>query len=500
MKTLSHVQGKGCISHNNRTFRPKNVDPEKTTDNITYIRENIKDAYENLFSAAVEEYNTGQKRKDRKIGSYYEHLFSRKPCNTVVESGNGQKSFYEDVVQIGTKDDTGVGTADAEAAKLCLNEYMLGFQKRNPNFYVFNAVMHVDEATPHLHIDYIPLAHYKKGLKIRNGLAKALEEMGYGKKADAISRWRISERDILRKICLEHGIQIEEEQKGRGYSYTVEEYKKHEDKIKEYEAAEKELEQEKSRLKCELEPLKDEKAIIDNIETIGIAMPGGARIVRSWESDIITAQKKALALKQAENDKKSEELLKRKIQLEKQQEKLSEDEKALQAAKETYHIKAEALDDEREKASRLQLQYERKYNEQAELNTVLERTKRELNIVQSELASMYELEQQNKNLTNDNQKLHKLVDDIREHNTVIIDKIKTEKDELVRKHNEITSRLKDEINSLKEERKGLKAFIDMLYEVGEYICRKLGVDFNKILDKRIAGYSLSYIFDHIGQR
>ena len=95
------------------------------------------------------------------------------------------------------KDDTGVGTPDAEIAVACLKEYMEDFQERNPNFYVFNAVMHLDEATPHLHINYIPLGHFFNGLEKRNAMARALEEMGYGKGANAINRWRLSEWKAL---------------------------------------------------------------------------------------------------------------------------------------------------------------------------------------------------------------------------------------------------------------------------------------------------------------
>ena len=197
MRTLSHVQGKGCLAHNNRCFKPKNVDSTRTPDNVIYIQQDIAEAYRNLFTDAVEQYNARQKRNDRKIvNGYFDHLFNHAPCGKVIESPNGQKSFYEDVVQIGTKDDTGVASPDAATAKLCLDEYMQGFSMRNPNFYVFNSVLHMDEATPHLHIDYIPIGHYTRGVPVQNGLAQALREMGYGGGKDAINRWRISERAV----------------------------------------------------------------------------------------------------------------------------------------------------------------------------------------------------------------------------------------------------------------------------------------------------------------
>lgn len=101
---------------------------------------------------------------------------------------------------------------------------MACFQKRNPNFYVFNAVLHMDEATPHLHIDYIPVGHYKRGQDTQNGIAQALKEMGYGTGKQAIARWRVAEVEVLNKICLEHGIKPLAPEKARG-TLEVEEYK-----------------------------------------------------------------------------------------------------------------------------------------------------------------------------------------------------------------------------------------------------------------------------------
>lgn len=159
------------------------------------------------------------------------------------------------MVQIGTMDDTGVGTPDAEVAVACLREYMEDFQARNPNFYVFNAVLHLNEATPHLHINYIPVGHYDRGLDTRNAMAKALEEMGYGTGANAINSWRLEQWEALEEICFNHGIAISEPQKSRGYSYTVEEYGEHQDKIKALNAEKAQVESELSEKQEQSEKL-----------------------------------------------------------------------------------------------------------------------------------------------------------------------------------------------------------------------------------------------------
>lgn len=195
-------------------------------------------------------------------------------------------------MQIGTKDDTGVGTPDAEIAAECLREYMDGFQERNPNFY--NAVMHLDEATPHLHIDYIPVGHFDKGLDTRNAMAKALEEMGYGKGANAINRWRLAEWEVLHKICISHGIEISEPKKSRGYSYTVQEYGKHQDKIREFETELDKAAKKKVKL-----------TEIDSVET-GKTVFGGKITVSQEDWDNVTA----LAKKEVASQKQTKKLRK----------------------------------------------------------------------------------------------------------------------------------------------------------------------------------------------
>lgn len=255
-KTISMCQGKGSLSHNNREFSAKNIDPFRTADNIVFVQQDLGKTYHQIFGEAIERYNAHQKRNDRKISDYFEHLFNRQPNKSVITGTNKQKSFYEDLVQIGTKDDTGVGSPDAEIAKECLQEYIGGFQKRNPNFYIFNAVMHLDEATPHLHIDYVPVGHFDSGLDTRNAMAKALEEMGYGKGANAINRWRLAEWEVLHQICTNHGIEISEPKKSRGYSYTVQEYGEHQDKIRELES--------------ELNKVAKKKVKLDEIESIEV--------------------------------------------------------------------------------------------------------------------------------------------------------------------------------------------------------------------------------------
>ena len=267
-KSLSMCEGKGSLSHNNREFSAKNIDSSRTPNNVVFVQQALSDAYHQLFDEAVERYNANQKRKDRKIGNYFEHLFNRLPSKSVITGTNKQKSFYEHLVYIGTRKDTGVGTPDAEITTECLREYMEGFQARNPNFYVFNAVLHLDESTPHLHINYIPVGHFTRGLEVRNAKNKAMEEMGFGNDAKANDRWRRNEWDILKNICNAHGIEISEPKKSRGYSYKVEEYGEHQDKINALNAEIERLTAERDETVAKFEKLAKKKVNIGEIESI----------------------------------------------------------------------------------------------------------------------------------------------------------------------------------------------------------------------------------------
>jgi hypothetical protein len=210
-KTISFPKGRGHLTHNNREFISKNVVPERTSWNRIYKQEPLEEAYEICFGQALRDYNAAQKRKDRKKENYLKEI---------ENSGNGEKVFYENVVQIGKMTDTAVVdkngnlTEDAKAAIEVLEHYAKTFQERNPNLYLFNCVMHLDEATPHLHIDYIPVAHgYKTGLETRNSLTKAFQQMGFAKavskKENETVAWQKREREYLTGLCREKGIEIE---------------------------------------------------------------------------------------------------------------------------------------------------------------------------------------------------------------------------------------------------------------------------------------------------
>ncbi|MCI9408722.1 MAG: recombinase [Oscillospiraceae bacterium] len=203
-KTISIRIGKGSISHNNRKFVAKNVDANRVKDNVVLCNVDIKKTYDELFGAALSEYNAKQKRKDRRIENYLDH----------IESGKQEKPFYELIFQIGNKDDTPCGSKDAAMAVDVLREYYEDFFKRNPHIRVFNAVIHLDEATPHLHVDFVPFAtEQSRGLSTRNSLSKALEQQGFSAKTNLetpAKQWTDFEKHQLAEIMLKRGIEWEQ--------------------------------------------------------------------------------------------------------------------------------------------------------------------------------------------------------------------------------------------------------------------------------------------------
>ena len=266
-KTISFPKGKGHLTHNNREFISNNVVPERTDWNRIYIQESLEQAYEKCFGQALMEYNAGQKRKDRRKENYLKEI---------ENSGNKEKTFYENIVQIGKKDDTPVVGADgklteeAKAAIEILEQYAKTFQERNPNLYLFNCVMHLDEATPHLHIDYIPVANgYKTGMKTRNSLTKALQQMGFAKavskKENETVAWQQRERAYLTELCQEKGIDVEVLGIQRD-NLTLPEYKAAMRKVEKLEHQAVEIEENNQRLAGQAEKLVDQIAKLDEKE------------------------------------------------------------------------------------------------------------------------------------------------------------------------------------------------------------------------------------------
>ena len=200
-RTISAMIGKGSVNHNTRAFTAKNVDKTRSADNVEFCQEDIKQVYHKLFDEALERYNAKQKRKNRMIDNYYEK----------IRRGKQEKLFHEVIFQIGNKDDMNAKNEDGLLAKRILTEFMDEFQARNPNLYVFSAHLHMDEETPHLHIDFVPyITGSKRGLDTRVSLKSALAAEGFAggtRGATELNQWIASEKQELTTVMERYGVE-----------------------------------------------------------------------------------------------------------------------------------------------------------------------------------------------------------------------------------------------------------------------------------------------------
>lgn len=192
--------GKGSLTHNSRAFKAENIKADFTRNNIEYCNENIKEVYHELFDEALERYNAKQKRSDRVIDNYYEKI---RTCRQ-------EKLFHEVILQIGNKDDMNVQSENGELSKSILDDFMREFQSRNPNLRVFSAHLHMNEETPHLHIDFVPFTTgSKRGMDTRVSLKQALADQGYlggTKRETEWSQWMVAEKQELSKVMELQGV------------------------------------------------------------------------------------------------------------------------------------------------------------------------------------------------------------------------------------------------------------------------------------------------------
>lgn len=195
--TIAGMMGKGSIRHNNRTFQAVNVDRERTAQNVIFCNEDIQKVYHELFDEALAEYNAKKTKTRDKIPDYYEH----------IRNGKQEKLYQEAIFRIGNMESCGCGTESGERAATVLKKFAKTFSERNPHLRVFNMVLHMDEATPHLHIDYVPVAtEQTRGLATRVSLKQALKQQGFigkGKNRTEWDLWMENEKEVLKAMAAE---------------------------------------------------------------------------------------------------------------------------------------------------------------------------------------------------------------------------------------------------------------------------------------------------------
>lgn len=378
--SISLVQGSGAISHNNREYINKNVDVERIKDNINYKNETLNYAYEKCFGDSVRIYNSKQKRNDRKINDYLDQI---------KKSKNKEKPFYETIVQVGDKYTNAIGTDEGEKAIDILDEYAKSFQERNPNLYVFNMKMHLDEATPHLHIDYIPVASgYKKGLEKRNSLTKAHQNMGInkgtGKNDNSTMKWQEKEREYLKDVCQKYKVKVIDKNVNREH-LTVDEYKVQVEKIE----------------KLYKENMSND---IEDISVSNVPLFKGKKLISEKDLNILFKNSKVQKFSRTKILDVFNKVELREKELDSKLSELVEEKKVLKYQVTRLNEKEIDLLNEKEK-------YEKKYNEQLNLNEKYLELKQSFDLVSNDLDNyksvLSEVQFQNSYLKETNDRLYK---------------------------------------------------------------------------------------------
>ena len=451
MGRVSMPQGKGSQLHNRREYEkigkpiPDNIDVSKSSENITLVDKDIKQAYQEIFGEALEKYNAKQKRADRKIEDY---------CDHIKKSKNGEKLFYEDVVQWGSKEDFQKPEM-RERAKEALVQYVKGFEERNPNLRLIGAYIHMDEVSPHLHLDYVPVAHgYSRGLSTRNSLDRAMKEMGFApenesRKNNATKLWKESERSYFGEICRSMGLEVEMERQSTRKNLSVEEYKDARDEML------GNIEQEKEAIVAEVEPLRELKTGIDEIAGTGKTVLPGVVAIKKKDLEAVKEQAKAYTA----NRDEIETLRERSAAVSQREQRADQREQQLN--------KREAgLED-------MQNQIIERYNRQLRLNQLLEKSERDGRAKDKKIA---DLQTENTSLRGQIRSL-----------TAQIDQIKAE---LWEKINNLTDKLRGAYESLTNVVKavGMLKYDREKDQNGNYTYGKYGIsNLSKAQDKLIDG-------------
>ena len=451
MGRVSMPQGKGSQMHNRREYEkygkptPDNIDVSKSHENITLVDKDIKEAYREIFGEALDKYNAKQKRADRKIEDY---------CDHIKKSKNGEKLFYEDVVQWGSKDDF-QNPQTRERAKEALVKYVEGFEERNPNLKLIGAYIHMDEASPHLHLDYVPVANgYSRGLETRNSLDKAMKQMGFqpeneSRKNNATKLWKESERAVFGEICCGLGLEVEPERKSDRKSLTVEEYKDARDEML------GDIEQEKKAIVAEVEPLRELKTGIDEIAGTGKTILPGVVAVKKKDLEAVKEQAKAYT---ANRDEIGE---------------LRQRSAAVSQREQRADQREQQLDNKANELAMQQQQLQQMYQRQLNLNQLLEKSEQDGRAKDKQIA---DLQRENGSLMGQIRSL-----------TAQLDEVKAE---LWNKINDLTDKLKGAYESLTNVVKavGMLKYDREKDQNGNYTYGKYGIsNLSKAQDKLIDG-------------
>lgn len=295
MATIATHNGSTLSQGHNRrderyTSKDGHIDPNRLHE--IWFDKDIKEMYHELFDKAVEQFNQEEKKADRKISDYYQKIRADKQKHLA----------YETIIGVYKTGDT----VSDETKKEILKEYCSTWEERNPNLKLLGIYYHADEpGEPHVHIDYIPVASYAKGLKLRNGIKRALEQQGFTgktKRTNPVKQWTKRENEYLEKLCNDRGIEIDHDTEKRKH-LSVKGYKEVNDYIKQKEKEADEKIQAYVNKEVEKQTQEQTQERMEELEdSLRLDMPSRKGIFKKYsKKDIETLESQVMATKVIEN-------------------------------------------------------------------------------------------------------------------------------------------------------------------------------------------------------
>lgn len=482
-KTISFHNGTSWSrGHNIRderyTSKQEHIDKSLSKQNVIIRDVPVRQAYEEIFGQAVQEYNSRQKRKDRKIDCYYDKIKHDKRKHPV----------YECIVQIGDKNDTG---NSAELEKQALIRFAEEWEQRNPNLYLIGAYIHADEpnGTVHLHCDYIPVAECSKGMRIQNSYDRALKQQGF--KTENIHQtaqiaWQEREREALTAICRDFFIDAQHSQgigKGRKY-LTPQEYRRAKDEQQE------KIEEELQPLKDELSEYKqlevsekafslDEKKLTFNKTKVSVPIEDLEKLKKQAKAYRVNLpEMQTLRSRKEELDRKENELNERSRHLGVQEQQLEKDKSTLK-----YNY----------------LTVKEMYNRQYNINKLLEQSESCVSTLTSENNSL------NNTIENQNKTIHELQEQVLKIQTALrgayenltnvtkaIGMLKYSEHEYKANLTEQQKRLIDAISNYSERLANMEGYSDLAEDIRTHVSISGGIqdELKELMPKKSRGMSL----------
>lgn len=272
--TGSISRGKTAEKHNTREcyrdpeHTPENIDRARSEQNVVLVNRSLEDVYAERFGEALEAYNAKQvekKHPERQIPDYLEHVRGDKKL----------QPMYEFVVQVGNMEER----PDAETAQQIYREWLDGFTaKFGGQFAVKQAIVHMDEATPHMHVELVPCAESKRGLAVQNSMNKAVKQAGFADYKAMLAGWD----EVLTEVMERHGIErVAGDREKQMGGVDINTYKRTQEARKAAEKAEKDVAAAEERLEWvqgETDAVESAKEpIAESIRTLAAGRGDGAR-------------------------------------------------------------------------------------------------------------------------------------------------------------------------------------------------------------------------------